>query len=328
MRTCSSSSRLAFLPRSLATSGVRAAFAALTAVASLAALFTPASASAAPAAAEAHKPVRTARITKGHPCTKAPVPIAAGSESAAVPLTKCDGTANPSGVDELSILARPGSAAKPAESIAALDKVHGPEIAPGIRRIDTRLVEHLERTAQHFAKDGEPAHVVIVSGYRPKSAGSYHSSGRALDFRLEGVPNADLVAFCKTLPDTGCGYYPNSMFVHMDVRPSGSGHVAWVDTSHPGEAPHYVSPLTPAGTAETAAEAKNGKPAKAAKAAAAPPATSASATSDSEVAIGEVAAHETSPASADDAAAEKLPPLPKAPHHHAVAAVMMAPVSP
>jgi hypothetical protein len=322
MRSCSSSSRLAFIPRSLAT---RAAFAALTAVASLAAFFTPASASAAPAAADAHKPARTARIMKGHPCTKAPVSIAAGSESAAVPLEKCDGTANPSGVDELSILARPGSAAKPSESIATLDKVHGPELAPGIRRIDTRLVEQLERTALHFAKDGEPAHVVLVSGYRPKSAGSYHSSGRALDFRLDGVPNADLVAFCKTLPDTGCGYYPNSVFVHMDVRPSGSGHVAWVDTSHPGESPRYVSP---SGPAEEKAEAKNEKPAKASKAAPTAGASAASTTSDNEVAIGEVAAHEPSRASADDVAAEKLPPLPKTSHHHAVAAVMAAPLTP
>jgi uncharacterized protein YcbK (DUF882 family) len=319
----SSSSRLAFVPRTAAL----AAFAALTAVASLAALLTPSSASAAPAAADAHKPARTARITKGHPCTKAPVSITAGTAAAAVSLTKCDGTANPSGVDELSVLARPGSAAKPAESITALDKVRGPELAPGIRRIDTRLVEELERTVLHFSKDGDAAHVVIVSGYRPKSAGSYHSSGRALDFHIEGVPNADLVAFCKTLPDTGCGYYPNSAFVHMDVRPSGSGHVAWVDTSRPGEPPHYVSP---GGTAEApAAEAKNDKAKndKASKATGAAP-TAGAAASDHEVAIGEVAAHEGSPASADDVAADKLPPLPKASHHHSVAAAMMVPVSP
>jgi hypothetical protein len=343
MRSCSSSSRLAFVPRNLvmsgamsgvtsgATSVARVAFAALTAVASLAAIFTPSTASAAPVAADAHKPARTARITKSHPCTKAPVDVVSGGEAAALPLEKCDGSVNPAGVDELSILARPGSAAKPAEPLAVLEKVHGPELAPGIHRIDSRLALQLERTATHFAKDGEPAHVVLVSGYRPKSAGSYHSSGRALDFRLEGVPNADLVAFCKTLPDTGCGYYPNSVFVHMDVRPSGTGHVAWVDTSHPGESPHYVSPTSPgspAGASEaTAAEAKNDKPAKSAKATGTAPASRGSSNPDNEVAIGEVAAHEPSPASADDVAAEKLPPLPKT-SHHAVAAVMAAPLTP
>jgi hypothetical protein len=325
MRSCSSFSKLAFVPRTAAMPVARAAFAALTAVASLGAFLTPASAAAAPTRADApsdgHKPGRTARITKSRPCTKTPVSIAAGSESAAVSLTKCDGTANPAGVDELSVLARPGSAPKPAESIAALEKVHGPELAPGIRRIDARLAEQLGRTALHFGKDGEPAHVVLVSGYRPRSAGSYHSSGRALDFRLDGVPNSDVIAFCKTLQDTGCGYYPNSVFVHMDVRPAGSGHVAWVDTSRPGEAPHYVSP---GATAEAkTAEAKNDKPAKGSK-----PAAGAAATSDNEVAIGEVAAHEQAPASADDTAAEKLPPLPKASQHRPVAAAMMAPISP
>ena len=80
-----------------------------------------------------------------------------------------------------------------------------------------------------------------MSGYRPRSSGSYHQSGRALDFRIEGVTNEALVAFCKTMPDTGCGYYPNSLFVHMDARDVGAGHVAWIDVSKPGEAPKYVS---------------------------------------------------------------------------------------
>jgi hypothetical protein len=68
-----------------------------------------------------------------------------------------------------------------------------------------------------------------------------HSSGRAVDFRMEGVKNEDVVAFCKTLGDTGCGFYPNSSFVHIDVRDPGAGHVAWIDASGPGETPRYVS---------------------------------------------------------------------------------------
>jgi hypothetical protein len=33
----------------------------------------------------------------------------------------------------------------------------------------------------------------------------------------------------------------------MDVRNPGAGHIAWIDVSHPGEAPRYVSqwPLPP-----------------------------------------------------------------------------------
>ncbi len=85
----------------------------------------------------------------------------------------------------------------------------------------------------------------VISGYRPNSVGSFHASAQALDFRVDGVANEALVAFCKTLDDTGCGYYPNSSFVHMDVRPVGTGHVAWIDASGPGESAHYVSAWPP-----------------------------------------------------------------------------------
>jgi hypothetical protein len=90
-----------------------------------------------------------------------------------------------------------------------------------------------------------PRSVTVVSGYRPASLGSFHQSARALDFHLAGVKNEALVAFCRTLPDTGCGYYPNSSFVHMDVRPEGTGHVFWIDASGPGEPAHYVASWPP-----------------------------------------------------------------------------------
>ena len=82
--------------------------------------------------------------------------------------------------------------------------------------------------------------ITLVSGYRPASKGSPHQAARAFDIRIDGVTNESLVAFCKTLQDTGCGYYPNSYFVHVDVRKSGVGHVYWIDTSGPGEKPNYV----------------------------------------------------------------------------------------
>jgi hypothetical protein len=118
----------------------------------------------------------------------------------------------------------------------------------GARRVDPRLVERLELVVDHFRKGDVTPRVLLVSGYRPRSSGSYHAKGRALDFRIEGVTNEALVAFCKTLPDTGCGYYPNSVFVHMDTREPGTGHVAWIDASRPGEAPRYVSSWPPSST--------------------------------------------------------------------------------
>ena len=69
----------------------------------------------------------------------------------------------------------------------------------------------------------------VISGVRPNSVGSFHATAQAIDFRVDGVRNEVLVDFCKTLPDTGCGYYPNSSFVHLDVRAPGTGHVSWID---------------------------------------------------------------------------------------------------
>ncbi len=177
------------------------------------------------------------------PCLKAPVEVTTGVETSKFSLAMCDGSPAALAVEHLSIIAR-GGAPKPAEPIADLAKVPGANIARGIRRFDPGLIVRLQRAVDRFAKAGEPPKILIVSGYRPASTGSYHASARALDFRLEGVKNEELVAFCKTLDDTGCGYYPNSSFVHMDVR-EGAGHVSWIDTSGPGETPRYVTTWPP-----------------------------------------------------------------------------------
>jgi hypothetical protein len=174
-------------------------------------------------------------------CLKPPVEVVAGAETATFSLAKCDGSPAPLAVDQLSVLARPSAASKPKQPLESLAHLRGPELAPGIRRLDARLLQRVEAIAEHFRRSDQPTRFQLVSGYRPRSGRSYHQSGRALDFRIEGVDNEALVAFCKTLPDTGCGYYPNSVFVHVDVREPGTGHVAWIDASHPGEAPKYVS---------------------------------------------------------------------------------------
>jgi hypothetical protein len=169
------------------------------------------------------------------------IDIARGNEEEKIALTKCDGSASPIAVAEMSILVRPGGATKPTAPIGELAKAKGTEVAPGIKRIDGRLVERLQDVIDHFARPGVTAKVTVVSGYRPAATGSFHATGRALDFRIDGVKNEELAAFCKTLPDTGCGYYPNSSFVHLDVRNDGSGKVAWIDSSGPGESPTYVA---------------------------------------------------------------------------------------
>ena len=184
-------------------------------------------------------------------CSKDPIEMIRGPEIEKFELTKCDGTIAPLAVEHLSILIRPGSAARPIAPLAELAKKKGNELAHGVHRIDERLATRIQSLADHFAKPGTPLKLSIVSGVRPTSIGSMHATGRAIDFRIEGTKNEDVVAFCKTLTDTGCGFYPNSSFVHLDVRDPGAGHVSWIDASGPGETPRYVTAWPPKSSKST-----------------------------------------------------------------------------
>lgn len=100
--------------------------------------------------------------------------------------------------------------------------------------IDPRLVRILVKVSDTFG--GRPLR--IVSGYREHSYAkeSKHRLGRACDLSVEGVPNEALRDYLLTLDQVGVGYYPNSSFVHVDVR---SQNTQWVDRSSPGERPDY-----------------------------------------------------------------------------------------
>jgi len=134
---------------------------------------------------------------------------------------------------------RPLSAPRP----TALGEPKGPngEVAPQVRLVDQGLVTRMQAIAAAY----RGKKVRIISGYRPQSDGSHHKLGKAMDVRVEGVSNEALATFCRSLPDTGCGYYPNSTFVHVDVRPRGTGHVYWIDASGPGERARYVATWPP-----------------------------------------------------------------------------------
>lgn len=177
-------------------------------------------------------------------CLNAPIELARGfgGESESIVLTRCDGRPAPLAIERLSIFLRPTSAPRPA--VPATPVRHGSRVKewrPGVKLVDSGLVTRLGQIADHF----KTAKLTIVSGYRPASAGSFHQSARAVDLHVDGVSNEDLVSYCRTLKDTGCGYYPNSSFVHVDVRGEHSGHVYWIDASGPGEAPRYVSSWPP-----------------------------------------------------------------------------------
>ncbi|HET7539288.1 MAG TPA: LysM peptidoglycan-binding domain-containing protein [Polyangiaceae bacterium] len=101
---------------------------------------------------------------------------------------------------------------------------------------DPRLIRLLAKVSDHFGS--RP--IRIVSGYRTRSyfEDSRHKSSRAVDFSIPGIDNATLRDYLRTLTSVGVGYYPNSSFVHLDVRDT---NTYWVDYAGPGEAPRKTN---------------------------------------------------------------------------------------
>jgi LysM repeat protein len=115
-------------------------------------------------------------------------------------------------------------------AIESISKLLG---ATGSRpRVDPRLIALLADVSEHFG--GRPLRV--VSGWRDVSyfEDSRHKHSKAVDFSIPGVPNTVLRDYLRRFRNCGVGYYPNSSFVHLDVRESAA---YWVDYAGPGEAP-------------------------------------------------------------------------------------------
>jgi hypothetical protein len=179
-------------------------------------------------------------ITKAAPCPRwrAPRPVTVmryAGESDHFALLDCDGAVSADALDRLSVLARPPAVPRP-ELPLPLEPEAGDEWLPEVRLLDPRLVWLVQQLGQAFPGRA----VVIYSGYRRDAHSGFHQKGRALDLQVYGVPNEQVFAFCKSLRDVGCGYYPENKFVHVDVRPYGTNRVLWVDVSKPGAPSRYV----------------------------------------------------------------------------------------
>ncbi|HEX2880808.1 MAG TPA: DUF882 domain-containing protein, partial [Polyangiaceae bacterium] len=73
---------------------------------------------------------------------------------------------------------------------------------------------------------------------------SKHPLGHAVDFSVDGVPNTALRDFLRTQARVGVGFYPNSSFIHLDVR---NRSAYWIDQAGPGQQPKPgYRPTTPA----------------------------------------------------------------------------------
>lgn len=97
--------------------------------------------------------------------------------------------------------------------------------------LDRRTLQLAVKAALHF----HVTELQVVSAYRKpgKRREGPHADGRALDFKLPGVPARILASYLRTLPRVGVGVYthPKTSFVHLDDREH-SFH--WVDASPPG----------------------------------------------------------------------------------------------
>ena len=101
-----------------------------------------------------------------------------------------------------------------------------------------RLMRMLAEVSRHFGNK----RVLVIAGYRApvaaRNPNSPHKKGLAADFRIDGVSNQELRDFCRAnFKAVGVGYYPNSSFVHLDVRKHDNAF--WIDYSGPDEAPLY-----------------------------------------------------------------------------------------
>jgi hypothetical protein len=179
-------------------------------------------------------------------CRRRPVRfVRYGAETDAFALMRCDGEVAAQALDRLTFMARVPDAKRPGELLPdEPDPSAGKgEWLPGVRVVNPRLLWALQRVADAFPWRT----IYIFSGYRPAPPGakpgghhSLHGEARAMDISVSGVPNEGLFNVCRKLDDIGCGFYPNSKFVHVDIRRPGTGHAYWIDISSPGEPSHYV----------------------------------------------------------------------------------------
>lgn len=145
------------------------------------------------------------------------VALATLDDSASVPLVAAPGSVTLKGLDVLS-------------------SMMGCASSDPTCRAHPRLALLLFEISEHFG--GRPIHLVsgIREARRYTSKSSRHTKGRAADIQVEGVSERAVWNYCRTLRQTGCGYYPNSVFVHVDVRDQDA---QWVDWSRPGMRPRY-----------------------------------------------------------------------------------------
>ncbi|MCS7196672.1 MAG: DUF882 domain-containing protein [Aquificaceae bacterium] len=127
------------------------------------------------------------------------------------------------------------------ESLRMVYWMDGVYIEGALREINHLLRDHRSGEVTHIdlklldllyliTRLSERERIVVISGYRSpetnaylhrKKRGvakeSYHSLGKAVDVRIEGMSLQSLRDIALSLRAGGVGYYPRSGFVHLDT---------------------------------------------------------------------------------------------------------------
>jgi uncharacterized protein YcbK (DUF882 family)/LysM repeat protein len=113
-----------------------------------------------------------------------------------------------------------------------------PKNSKKVKAPHKRLIALLAQVSDHFGG----RRIQVVSGYRLAggftSHDSRHVAGAAMDIHVDGVPNRQLCDYLRHFDDVGIGFYPNSTFIHFDVR---DRNAYWIDVSGPGQKPNYLT---------------------------------------------------------------------------------------
>lgn len=129
--------------------------------------------------------------------------------------------------ERIDIIYRKGDTYLP-EAIAELDRFLRDHRTGEIHHFDPRLFDLLEDLTTALGRPG--AEVDVICGYRTPWSNAFlrqHSSGvaahslhmqaMAIDIRVPGIKTSELRNAALRLHRGGVGYYPRSLFVHVDV---------------------------------------------------------------------------------------------------------------
>lgn len=115
-------------------------------------------------------------------------------------------------------------------ALAKLDELFRCRATGEVRAVRPELYEHLSRIYDHFGGK----RIVLVSGFRfNERDSSRHFHASAMDIKIQGVSIREMYQYAESLDGggMGIGIYPNSGFIHVDLRAPGDPSYRWTDWS-------------------------------------------------------------------------------------------------